>query len=88
VRDIVTNGDDAAITAAIISMGKTLRIKVIAEGVESEAQMAFLRESGCDEIQGNHFSKAVPAAEAASMLWRDDGSGAGDQQSQPSVVRD
>ena len=70
VRDVVTNGDDAAITAAIISMGKSLHIKVIAEGVESEAQMAFLRENGCDEIQGNYFSHAVPGGEAAAILRR------------------
>ena len=70
VRDIGTNGDDAAITAAIISMGKSLHIKVIAEGVESEAQMAFLRENGCDEIQGNYLSHAVPGGEAAAILRR------------------
>jgi diguanylate cyclase (GGDEF)-like protein/PAS domain S-box-containing protein len=76
VRDIVTNGDDAAITAAIISMGKSLRIKVIAEGVESEAQMAFLRKNGCDEIQGNYFSEPVPAGDVATMLSRDEASSA------------
>jgi EAL domain-containing protein (putative c-di-GMP-specific phosphodiesterase class I) len=77
VRDVVTNGDDAAITAAIISMAKSLHIKVIAEGVESEAQMDFLRENGCDEIQGNYFSKAVGAGEAASMLRCEEGFGGG-----------
>ena len=49
-------------------MAKSLRLKVTAEGVETEAQMSFLQEHGCDEIQGFYFSKAVPADEAASML--------------------
>jgi diguanylate cyclase (GGDEF)-like protein/PAS domain S-box-containing protein len=73
VRDIVTNGDDAAITAAIISMAKSLRVRVIAEGVENEAQMAFLREHRCDEIQGNYFSEAVSAEDAASRLQCEQG---------------
>jgi EAL domain-containing protein (putative c-di-GMP-specific phosphodiesterase class I) len=74
VRDIVTSCDDAAIASAIISMGKSLHIKVIAEGVESEAQMDFLRENHCDEIQGNYLSEAVPAGQAGSMLRRIEGS--------------
>jgi EAL domain-containing protein (putative c-di-GMP-specific phosphodiesterase class I) len=57
-------------------MGKSLRIKVIAEGVESEAQMAFLRKNGCDEIQGNYFSEPVPAGDVATMLSRDEASSA------------
>ena len=56
---LAVNPDDAAITAAIISMAKSLRLKVIAEGVENEAQMSFLRAHQCDEIQGYYFSKAL-----------------------------
>jgi diguanylate cyclase (GGDEF)-like protein/PAS domain S-box-containing protein len=68
IREIVENSDDAAITTAIISMAKSLHLKVIAEGVETEAQMTFLREHKCDEIQGYYFSKPVSADEATSIL--------------------
>jgi diguanylate cyclase (GGDEF)-like protein/PAS domain S-box-containing protein len=68
IRDIAVDSDDAAITTAIISMAKNLRLNVIAEGVETEEQMSFLREHKCDEIQGYYFSRPVPAADAASML--------------------
>ena len=60
--------DDAAITAAIISMAKSLRLKVIAEGVEDEAQMSFLRSPQCDEIQGYYFSKPLTAEKVADKL--------------------
>jgi diguanylate cyclase (GGDEF)-like protein/PAS domain S-box-containing protein len=59
IRDVATNPDDSAITAAIISMAKSLRLAVIAEGVENEAQMSFLRKNQCDEIQGYYFSKPL-----------------------------
>jgi diguanylate cyclase (GGDEF)-like protein/PAS domain S-box-containing protein len=68
VRDIVTNPDDAAIALAIISMAHSLHMTVIAEGVESRAQMAYLRRHRCDEIQGFHFARALPAAELATMV--------------------
>jgi len=68
VRDCVADRDDAAITASIISMAHSLHLKVVAEGVEKESQMSFLRQHRCDEIQGYYFSKAIPANEAASLL--------------------
>jgi EAL domain-containing protein (putative c-di-GMP-specific phosphodiesterase class I) len=70
IRDVAVNSDDGAITAAIISMAKSLRLKVIAEGVENEAQMSFLREHQCDEIQGYYFSKPLPVEKVARMLRR------------------
>jgi diguanylate cyclase (GGDEF)-like protein/PAS domain S-box-containing protein len=68
VRDVTTNPDDAAIALAIISMAHSLHMLVIAEGVESRAQMAYLRRHRCDEIQGFHFSRAVPADELARLV--------------------
>jgi diguanylate cyclase (GGDEF)-like protein/PAS domain S-box-containing protein len=68
IRDVAVNPDDAAITAAIISMAKSLRLKVIAEGVENEAQMSFLRVHQCDEIQGYYFSKPLSPEQAADKL--------------------
>ena len=62
------NPDDAAITAAIISMAKSLNLKVIAEGVENEAQMSFLRAHQCDEIQGYYFSKPLAVDKVADKL--------------------
>jgi diguanylate cyclase (GGDEF)-like protein/PAS domain S-box-containing protein len=68
VRDIVTNPDDAAIALAIISMAHSLHMLVIAEGVESRAQMAYLRRHRCDEIQGFHFSRALAAGDLARLV--------------------
>lgn len=70
VQDVALNPDGAAITAAIISMAKSLNLKVIAEGVETEAQMSFLRDHHCDEIQGYYFSKPLSVDEAAEKLGR------------------
>jgi diguanylate cyclase (GGDEF)-like protein/PAS domain S-box-containing protein len=68
VRDVALNSDDAAITAAIISMAKSLHLKVIAEGVENEAQMSFLRGHQCDEIQGYYFSRPLAFDKVADKL--------------------
>jgi EAL domain-containing protein (putative c-di-GMP-specific phosphodiesterase class I) len=68
IQDVALNPNDAAITTAIIGMAKNLNIKVIAEGVENEAQMAFLRAHQCDEIQGYYFSKPLTADKAADKL--------------------
>jgi diguanylate cyclase (GGDEF)-like protein/PAS domain S-box-containing protein len=57
IRDVAVNRDDAAITTAIIEMAKALNLEVLAEGVENEAQLSFLRGQKCHEIQGFYFSK-------------------------------
>ena len=68
IRDVAVNPDDAAITTAIISMAKSLNLLVIAEGVENEAQMSFLRTHHCDEIQGYYFSKPLTVDAVADRL--------------------
>lgn len=68
VRDLTTEPDDAAICVATIDLAHALRLKVIAEGVETEAQMEYLRRRGCDEIQGFYFSRPVEASDIAAML--------------------
>jgi diguanylate cyclase (GGDEF)-like protein/PAS domain S-box-containing protein len=77
IRDVAIGPDDAAITAAIISMAKTLNLKVIAEGVETEAQMSFLRDHHCDEIQGYYFSKPLSIGEVVEKLRGHTGDGQG-----------
>ena len=70
VRDLVANPDDAAIARAIISMAHSLQLRVVAEGVESEGQWAYLQRHHCDEIQGFHFSRALPARELGELVLR------------------
>jgi EAL domain-containing protein (putative c-di-GMP-specific phosphodiesterase class I) len=83
IQDVVSKRDDAAITIAIIGLAKSLHIKVIAEGVENESQMFFLREHRCDQIQGHYFSKPVQADEAAAMLQSERGFGAAEERRSP-----
>jgi len=68
VRDITTDPDAAAICVAIVGLAHNLRLEVIAEGVETEAQMQFLRQRDCDEMQGYLFSRPLPAADFAALL--------------------
>jgi EAL domain-containing protein (putative c-di-GMP-specific phosphodiesterase class I) len=68
VRDLPVDTEDQAIAQAIISMGKALGMTVIAEGVETVEQEAFLRSHACDEMQGFLFSKPLPPREMASLL--------------------
>ncbi len=70
VRDIAAEADDAAIVRTIIALGHNLGLKVLAEGVETEAQLAFLKANDCDEMQGYHFSKPVSAWRMRKLLAR------------------
>ncbi|BCB27712.1 hypothetical protein SKTS_25980 [Sulfurimicrobium lacus] len=68
VRDIVQNPDSAAIAVTVIALAHGLGLSAVAEGVETEAQLNFLRTRGCDEMQGFYFSKPLPGAEFEQLL--------------------
>ncbi|MBA3731586.1 MAG: EAL domain-containing protein, partial [Gammaproteobacteria bacterium] len=68
VQKLTNKASDAAIVKAIISMSRTLDLKITAEGVETEEQSASLRRMGCEEAQGYLFSKPMPFAELEPML--------------------
>jgi EAL domain-containing protein (putative c-di-GMP-specific phosphodiesterase class I) len=68
VQNIASDNVDSAIATAIINLGKSLQLKVIAEGVENEQQLAVLRSQECNIVQGYLFSPAVPAEELTAML--------------------
>src|SRR5690606_15336236 len=68
VRDLTEHGEDAAITRAIIAMAHSLELKVVAEGVEEQQQLDFLKSQGCDEIQGFLISRPVEAQPFATLL--------------------
>ena len=70
VRDLVEEADSAAIVRAIIQLGHTLQLTVIAEGVETDAQLAYLQNYGCDEAQGYLFSRPIPATEFAALFGK------------------
>jgi EAL domain-containing protein (putative c-di-GMP-specific phosphodiesterase class I) len=68
VRDATTDPDDAAIVMAIITLAHNLRLRVVAEGVETEEQLRFLQLLRCDEIQGYFFSKPLSAETLVSLF--------------------
>jgi EAL domain-containing protein (putative c-di-GMP-specific phosphodiesterase class I) len=68
VKDLPQDNDGATIARAILALAHSLRLKAVAEGVETKAQKAFLSASGWDEMQGYHFSPPVDAAECARLL--------------------
>ena len=70
VDDVTTNSTDAAIALSVISLAHNLNMRVIAEGVETREQVAFLTERGCDEMQGYYFSRPLDA-EAFTALLRE-----------------
>lgn len=71
VRDISGDRDGGAIVGAIIALGHSLRLTVIAEGVETAEQLGYLRAAGCDEMQGYLFSRPIPAEEMTRLLQND-----------------
>ncbi len=68
VRDIAVDSDDAVIVSTIINMARTLKLKVIAEGVETAEQLSFLKHQECDEMQGYYFSKPMPPEKISNLL--------------------
>jgi len=71
IRDLTTDPNDAAITRAIIALGHSLGLKVLAEGVETEEQFVFLRQLGCDWMQGFYAGRPMPPQELV-QCWSDD----------------
>jgi diguanylate cyclase len=68
VKDLMTRADDVSIVRAIISLAHSLRLKVVAEGVETSEQLDALKSMGCDQYQGFHFSAALPAAAFGELM--------------------
>ena len=68
IRDLPQNAEDKALTEAIIAMGKSLNLTVVAEGVETLEQQTFLHDHACDEMQGFFFSKPIPSDQFAELL--------------------
>jgi diguanylate cyclase (GGDEF)-like protein len=68
IAELISRADDASIVKAIVSLAHSLHLKVVAEGVETEEQLALLKSLGCDQYQGYQFSPAVPAPKFATLL--------------------
>lgn len=68
IREVTSNPQDAAITRTIIELAHSLKLRVVAEGVETQAQLEFLREAGCDQIQGYLFSRPLPMKDLERLL--------------------
>jgi diguanylate cyclase (GGDEF)-like protein/PAS domain S-box-containing protein len=68
VKDLATEPDDATIVRTVVAMAHALDLEVVAEGVETEEQLAFLREQRCDRVQGFYFSQAVPRSELETYI--------------------
>ncbi|MER8433611.1 EAL domain-containing protein [Mesorhizobium caraganae] len=68
IDDLATDENDQAVTNAVISLGQKLNLRVLAEGVETDDQVAFLRKNNCDEMQGNYFSKPLSAGDIGKLI--------------------
>ena len=76
IKGLPANVDDRAVTTAVISLGKKLNLRIVAEGVENDDQIAFLRKNKCDELQGFHFSRPIPPDQVAAYLYKQNGKAA------------
>jgi diguanylate cyclase (GGDEF)-like protein len=85
INEIASRPEDASIVRAIVSLAHSLRLKVVAEGVETAAQLDFLKAVGCDEYQGYHFSRPLPAIEFERIIRAS--SAQSDQLSEEDAVR-
>jgi EAL domain-containing protein (putative c-di-GMP-specific phosphodiesterase class I) len=68
VRQITTDPDETTIVTAVIGMGRSLKLRVVAEGVETQQQLAFLQEHECDEAQGYYFSRPIIPQQFVKLL--------------------
>jgi EAL domain-containing protein (putative c-di-GMP-specific phosphodiesterase class I) len=68
IRDVTSNSANASITRAIISLAHSMNLSVLAEGVETEEQLALLRRQGCDEVQGHYFGRPMSAEEFTQLF--------------------
>ena len=68
IQGMYTGSKDESIVKVMLQLGKTFGLKVLAEGVENEEQLKFLRDNNCDEIQGFYFYKPMPAEELEQIL--------------------
>ncbi len=74
IREVTSNSNHAALTSSVIALGRTMGLGVVAEGVETEEQLLFLRQKDCAQVQGFLFSKPLPAREVAALFERSFGS--------------
>lgn len=74
VKECDNNREDGAICTAIIALGQSLDLHIVAEGVETEAQLAYLQLTGCNSYQGFLFSRALPADDIVTLLQEQSGS--------------
>jgi len=86
VSGVASEAEDASIVRAIIALGKTLGMKIVAEGIETVAQAEFLRNAGCDDGQGYYYSHATSAADVRAMAMNSFPLAAGSLQSQLDLV--